>query len=101
MRGGGRPPLPMRLQAAAYRFGESLFALPALIVLGGLALAEATGAVDRIAAEEGVPPTLTMASSTATWLLSTVAGATITTAGVVFSLKWSACSWPAASSPRG
>jgi uncharacterized membrane protein len=90
----------MRLQAAAYRFRESLFALPALIVLGGLALAEATGAVDRIAAEEGVPLTLTMASSTATWLLSTVAGATITTAGVVFSLRWSACPWPAASSPH-
>ena len=86
LRGGSRPPLPMRLQAAAYRFRESLFALPALIVLGGLALAEATGAVDRVAGEDGVPLTLTMASSTATWLLSTVAGATITTAGVVLSM---------------
>ncbi|SNX96978.1 Uncharacterized membrane protein [Geodermatophilus sabuli] len=77
----------MRLAAAAYRFRESLFLLPALIVLGGIGLAEAAGAVDRaMGREAGIPLTLTMHSSTATWLLSTVAGAMITTAGVVFSL---------------
>jgi uncharacterized membrane protein len=83
---GVRPPLPMRVAAAAYRFRESLFALPALIVVAGIALAEAAGAVDRALGERVLPGTLTMSSSTATWLLSTVAGAMITTAGVVFSL---------------
>jgi uncharacterized membrane protein len=85
--GGGWPQLPMRLAAAAYRFRESLFLLPALIVLGGISLAEAAGAADRaVGGDAGLPLTLTMSSSTATWLLSTVAGAMITTAGVVFSL---------------
>ncbi|MGY1639035.1 DUF2254 domain-containing protein [Geodermatophilus sp. SYSU D00742] len=81
-----RPLLPMRVAAATYRFRESLFALPALIVVAGIGVAEAAGAADRAAGERVVPGTLTMSSSTATWLLSTVAGAMITTAGVVFSL---------------
>ncbi|MGY1815290.1 DUF2254 domain-containing protein [Blastococcus sp. SYSU D00820] len=86
MRRAARPPLPMRAAAAAYRFRESLFALPALLVLAGIGLAEAAGAADEALGERAVPLTLTMAGSTATWLLGTVAGATITTAGVVFSL---------------
>src|SRR3954454_19646768 len=62
---------------------ESLFLLPALIVVGGVLLAELGHAVDRaIGAERAVPGTLAMSSNTATWLLSTVAGAMITTAGV-------------------
>ncbi len=83
---GGPAALRMRAAAAAYRFRESLFGLPALIVLGSIVLAEAAAAVDRTAGARGLPFTMTMSSSTATWLLSTVAGATITTAGVVFSL---------------
>jgi uncharacterized membrane protein len=81
-------PLPrLRFAAAVYRFRESLFLLPALIVVGGVLLAELGHAVDRaIGAERAVPGTLAMSSNTATWLLSTVAGAMITTAGVVFSL---------------
>lgn len=87
MTSGSRPPLPLRRRAAAYAFRESLLALPALIVVGGIGLAEAAGAIDRaIGGQVIIPLTLTMSSSTATWLLSTVAGATITTAGVVFSL---------------
>ncbi|MGR6964004.1 DUF2254 domain-containing protein [Geodermatophilus sp. URMC 61] len=86
MSGAVRPPLPMRAAAAAYRFRESLFALPALIVIASIVLAEAAGAADRAAGAGALPFTVTMRSSTATWLLSTVAGATITTAGVVFSL---------------
>jgi uncharacterized membrane protein len=84
--GTARPPLPMRAAAAAYRFRESLFALPALLVVAGIGAAEAAGAVDRAVSERALPLTLRMPSTTATWLLSTVAGATITTAGVVFSL---------------
>jgi uncharacterized membrane protein len=71
--------------AGVYRFRESLFLLPALLVLAGVALAEATAAVDQ-ALGASVPWTLAMSSNAAVWLLATVAGATITTAGVVLSL---------------
>jgi uncharacterized membrane protein len=81
-----RPPLGMRLGTAAYRFRESLFLLPALIVVASIALAEIAGSVDQVAGTRALPFTVAMSSSTATWLLSTVAGATITTAGVVFSI---------------
>jgi uncharacterized membrane protein len=83
---GTRPALRLRADAAAYRFRESLFGLPSLIVLTGMVLAEVAGALDRAVDAHPLAVTLTMSSSTATWLLSTVAGATITTAGVVFSL---------------
>jgi len=84
----GRAVLAPRLRwaAAGYRFRESLFQFPALIVLGGLLLAEATAAIDDAVGTEDLPFTLTMNSNAATWLLSTVSGATITTAGVVFSM---------------
>ena len=77
----------LRLSAELYRFRESLFLLPALVVVGGVVLAEVAAAVDeRIGTETNIPATVDMSSNAATWLLSTVAGATITTAGVVFSL---------------
>ncbi len=81
-------PLPeLRIAAAFYRFRESLFFLPAIIVLVGAGLAEATAALDQaLSSERSIPLTLDINSNAATWLLSTVAGATITTAGVVFSL---------------
>ena len=81
-------PLPeLRVAAALYRFRESLFFLPAIIVLLGAGLAEATATVDdALGADRPVPLTLDVNSNAATWLLSTVAGATITAAGVVFSL---------------
>jgi len=84
----GGSPLSPRLwwSTVEYRFRESLFQLPALIVIGGVVLAEAMGALDRAVGSEELPFTLTMNANAATWLLSTVAGATITTAGVVFSL---------------
>lgn len=81
-------PLPsLRLATALYRFRESLFALPTLIVLAGVILAEATAYIDDfVGVDRSLPFTVEMNSNGATWLLSTVAGATITTAGVVFSL---------------
>lgn len=81
-------PLPqLRLAAAAYRFRESLFALPTLIVAAGVVVAEAAAYVDRTAANSVLTGwSVQMNSNGATWLLSTVAGAMITTAGVVFSL---------------
>jgi uncharacterized membrane protein len=81
------PALPLRAAAAAYRFRESLFALPALIVLGGVLLSELAAAADRsLDGRTAVPLTLDMNANAAIWLLATVAGAMITTAGVVFSL---------------
>ncbi len=73
--------------AGLYRFRESLFLLPAGIVAAGIGLALLTGWIDgALLHDREIPLTLAMSSNAATWLLSTVAGATITTAGVVFSL---------------
>jgi uncharacterized membrane protein len=81
-----RTPLGVRVRAAAaaYRFQESLFLLPALIVALGVGAAEFAGALDE--AHVRPPLALGMTTNAATWLLATIAGATITTAGVVFSL---------------
>ncbi|OBG22779.1 hypothetical protein A5765_20105 [Mycolicibacterium celeriflavum] len=77
----------LRLGTALYRFRESLFALPTVVVIGGVILAEVTAYIDGlVGADTSLPFTVEMNSNGATWLLSTVAGATITTAGVVFSL---------------
>lgn len=77
----------MRFATAVYRFRESLLALPAVIVVGGILLAEATAYLDDlVGVERSLLLTVEMNSNGATWLLSTVAGAMITTAGVVFSL---------------
>lgn len=77
----------LRWAAVRYRFEESLFLLPSLVMLGGILLAIAATAIDdRIGHDASVPLTLAMSSNAATWLLSTVAGAMITTVGVVFSL---------------
>lgn len=75
----------VRALALAYRFRESLFLLPLLIVVGGMLLAVIARAADKWI---GPSPRflLKMDSGVATTLLSTIAGATITTAGVIFSL---------------
>lgn len=81
-------PLPtLRFGTALYRFRESLFFLPMLVVVSGGAAAEITAVIDdAVGPEHPLPLTVQINSNAATWLLSTVAGATITTAGVVFSL---------------
>ncbi len=79
-----RPWMQLRIAAGVYRFRESLFALPALVVVAGAVLAEVSGYIDR--AFGPFAWGMKMNSNAAIWLLSTVAGATITTAGVVFSL---------------
>ncbi|UVE96969.1 DUF2254 domain-containing protein [Dietzia sp. B32] len=77
----------LRVAGIRYRFRESLFLLPALVMLGGVLLAVAATAIDNDLGDEAeVPLTLAMSSNAATWLVSTVAGAMITTVGVVFSL---------------
>ncbi|MDP9821890.1 DUF2254 family protein [Nocardioides massiliensis] len=77
----------MRLSSLRYRFRESLLQLPMLIVLGGLVLAEVVPRLDDAWGEAtDTPVTLSINSNAATWLLSTLDGAMITTLGVVFSL---------------
>jgi uncharacterized membrane protein len=77
----------LRMASVRDRFAESLFLHPALIMLVGIALAVvATVLDDALGHDTDVPLTLSMSSNAATWLLSTVAGAMITTVGVVFSL---------------
>lgn len=84
---GVPPATRLRSAALMYRFRESLFAVPALMLTLGVLLAELTGALDqRLDSSTHVPGALQINSNAATWLLSTVAGATITTAGVVFSM---------------
>ncbi|HLT85031.1 MAG TPA: DUF2254 domain-containing protein [Phototrophicaceae bacterium] len=77
----------LRRSAVRYRFQESLFLLPALVMLGGIGLAiGATAVDDAIGHDAELPLVLAMSSNAGTWLLATVAGAMITTVGVVFSL---------------
>ena len=77
----------LRVTGLRYQFRESLFLLPALVMIGGILLAIAATAVDNMLGDEAeVPLTLAMSSNAATWLVATVAGAMITTVGVVFSL---------------
>ncbi|MCP2032110.1 putative membrane protein [Okibacterium sp. HSC-33S16] len=77
----------LRLAAVRYRFTESLFLFPALVMVGGIALAIGASALDRALGHDArLPFLLAMNSNAATWLLATVAGAMITTVGVVFSL---------------
>jgi uncharacterized membrane protein len=81
------PLRPLRIATARYHFRESLFAVPTVVVVGGIILAETTAYIDDlVGADRPLPLTVQMNSNGAIWLLSTVAGATITTAGVVFSL---------------
>lgn len=83
----GRKSLRLRAAAMRYRFAESLFLFPALLMLAGIALAIGAAALDRAVGHDArIPLTLAMSSNAATWLLATVAGAMITTVGVVFSL---------------
>lgn len=76
----------MRLSAARYRFRESLFLLPLAIVALGVLLAELAAGADARLSGRHLAGTVTVDAGAATWLLGTVAGGTITTAGVVFSL---------------
>ncbi|MGN0100851.1 MAG: DUF2254 domain-containing protein [Dietzia sp.] len=77
----------LRVAGLRYRFRESLFVLPALVMVGGILLAIAATSADNALGDEAeVPLTLAMNSNAATWLVATVAGAMITTVGVVFSL---------------
>ncbi len=74
----------LRQRQLSDRLRESLLFLPVLLLIVALAAEQALAAVDR---KVEVPTfTLSLSPDAAVSLLSTIAGATITTAGVVFSL---------------
>ena len=75
----------LRRRALSDRLRESLLFLPLVLLAGAVVLEAAARAIDRRAVVPGLTA-VTMAPDAAVTLLSTVAGATITTAGVVFSL---------------
>jgi uncharacterized membrane protein len=75
----------LRQRALRDRLRESLLFLPLLLLAGGVVAEEVAYAVDRHHRIGWLGP-FTMAPDAAVTLLSTIAGATITTAGVVFSL---------------
>jgi uncharacterized membrane protein len=91
-----------RLRARAYRdrLRESLLVVPAAMLVGSIVVAIVLGAIDRAYTSHELSWTFVFAPGTASTLLATIAGATITTAGVVFSLLVVRCSWPAGSSRR-
>jgi uncharacterized membrane protein len=75
----------LRQRALRDRLRESLLFLPLLLLAGAVLAEEAAHLVDRHHWIGWLGP-FTMAPDAAVTLLSTIAGATITTAGVVFSL---------------
>ena len=76
----------MQLRSVGDRASESLLPLPGLIVAGAVGLELLLAAADRRLAPDALPDWLRLSPDAAVALLSTIAGATITTAGVVFSL---------------
>ena len=78
--------LLLRVRSLANRLGESLLIIPAVMVLGAVLLELAVSRLDRILEPRSLPGFLRLSSEATVQLLSTIAGATITTVGVVFSL---------------
>jgi len=78
--------LRLRTRALANRTRESLLVLPALLLLAAIALSVVMAEVDERLGPTGLPLSLRMSPDAAISLLATIAGATITTAGVVFSI---------------
>jgi uncharacterized membrane protein len=76
----------LRLRAVADRVSESLFVLPAVLIVAGAGLSFAFAAADSSVRTQSLPDFLRIPPSAAETLLATIAGATITTAGVVFSI---------------
>ena len=76
----------LRVRAFRDRLRESLLVVPAAMLVGSIVVALVLGAIDRAYVSGQLSWTFVFAPSTASTLLGTIAGATITTAGVVFSL---------------
>src|SRR6266545_3252192 len=74
----------LRQRARANRLAESLLFLPVLLLVGAVLVEQVLAVVDRTVTVPSTP--FDLSASAAEALLATIAGATITTAGVVFSL---------------
>ncbi len=74
-----------RLSAYGGRLRSSLFFVPMLCVIGGVLLGEAMLLVDALVS--GINPRLTATVDSARTVLTTVAGATLTFAGIAFSVS--------------
>jgi len=75
----------LRLRAIGNRLRESLLFLPLVLLVAAIALEAMVAQIDR-RGQLGMLERLTLPPDAAVTLLATIAGATITTAGVVFSL---------------
>jgi uncharacterized membrane protein len=75
----------LRLRALANRLQESLLFLPMVLLIGAVAVEELAAGADRRWTIAGLDR-FALPPDAAVTLLATIAGATITTAGVVFSL---------------
>jgi len=76
----------LRFRAIRDQLRESLLFLPALMLILSVVIAVVLGAVDQAHRAHPLPWTFAFTPGTASTLLGIVAGAVITTAGVVFSL---------------
>ena len=76
----------LRLRALTEAFRNSLFFLPSLFVVASVALWRVMLTVDATVDSEGLPEVVRFPPGTAGPLLATIAGATITVAGIVFSV---------------
>jgi uncharacterized membrane protein len=76
----------LRLRALRNRMRESLLFLPAVMLLASAAVGAVLAGIDSRHQSRPVPWTFSFAPGTASTMLGIIAGATITTAGVVFSL---------------
>jgi uncharacterized membrane protein len=76
----------LRLRALGEAFRNSLFFLPSLFVVASVALWRAMLSLDAAVDREGLPEFVRFSENTAGPLLATIAGATITVAGIVFSV---------------
>ncbi len=74
-----------RVTAFGGRLRSSLFFIPMLCVIGAIILGEAMLVVDALV--EGIDPRLTATVDSARTVLTTVAGATLTFAGIAFSVS--------------
>jgi uncharacterized membrane protein len=76
----------LRLRAIKVRLRESLLFLPGVMLLASVVVAVVLARIDDAHRSRPLPWTFTFSPGTASTLLGIIAGATITTAGVVFSL---------------
>jgi uncharacterized membrane protein len=76
----------LRTRAIRDRLRESMLFLPALMLLASVIVAFVLGGIDKAHQAHPLPWTFAFTPGTASTLLGIVAGAVITTAGVVFSL---------------